>query len=600
MNGIKETNFDSSAFKLNPFENITEELIHQRTLLMEQQQQQKIGRSKQSNIRSSAESQDKLQNEKDEVELSQSFTGSLFNACLNTTTKILRHIPLAKHVIGPPNETAATINKLIAQQKAATSYTEWYETSIQLDQLCGNNKWKETPESQLFDYELVSTRLEELRSARLEKDYHKLLYLIRTTWTRNMANMDNINLYRHSSVGTKVLVEEFISECETCLKLFASGQTGLDDGYVLGMLMQTRKNYGRVAITMSGGGCFGLLEIGVFATLLEMDLLPKIVSGSSSGSIFSSIMCAKTTPEVLELLSTLADRQFEIFEKDDTPETTVSCLARLLKYGTWFENTHLQTTMKDFLGDLTFREAYNRTGRILNITVSPASVFDQPTLLNYLTAPNVLIWSAVCASCSLPGVFPSSTIYEKQPPTGLIQEWSTQEIKFVDGSVNGDLPITRLSEMFNVNHVIAVQVNPHVAPLLKMSIECVGGEVENEYSAKLKQLLHHGYNLVTTEAMHYLEVLSEIGIATNICTKLKQVLSQQYSGDITILPDIRLTELNKLLANPTPEFIWDCIVRGARATWPKVSIIKNHCSVEFCLDKSITAIRSRIVADRQV
>ncbi|GMF05176.1 unnamed protein product [Ambrosiozyma monospora] len=252
--------------------------------------------------------------------------------------------------------------------------------------------------------------------------------------------------------------------------------------------------------------------------------------------------------------------------------------------------------MKEFLGDLTFREAYNRTGRILNITVSPASVFDQPTLLNYLTAPNVLIWSAVCASCSLPGVFPSSTIYEKQPPTGMIQEWSTQEIKFVDGSVNADLPITRLSEMFNVNHVIAVQVNPHVAPLLKMSIECVGGEVENEYSAKLKQLLHHGYNLVTTEAMHYLEVASELGIATNICTKLKQVLSQQYSGDITILPDIRLTELNKLLANPTPEFIWDCIVRGARATWPKVSIIKNHCSVEFSLDKSITAIRSRLIS----
>ncbi|GME90627.1 unnamed protein product [Ambrosiozyma monospora] len=363
MNGIKETNFDSSAFKLNPFENITEELIHQRTLLMEQQQQQKMNQSKQSNIKPNTKAKTKSEpyNEGNEVERSPSFTGSLFNACLNTTTRILRHVPLAKHVIGPPNETAATINKLIAQQKAATSYREWYETSIQLDHLCGNNKWKETPESHLFDYELVSTRLEELRSARLQKDYHKLLYLIRTTWTRNMANMDNINLYRHSSVGTKVLVEEFINECETCLKIFASGQTGLDDGYVLGMLMQTRKNYGRVAITMSGGGCFGLLEIGVFATLLEMDLLPKIVSGSSSGSIFSSIMCAKTTPEVLELLSTLADRQFEIFQKDDAPETTVSCLARLLKYGTWFENTHLQTTMKEFLGDLTFREAYNRT-----------------------------------------------------------------------------------------------------------------------------------------------------------------------------------------------------------------------------------------------
>ena len=46
-------------------------------------------------------------------------------------------------------------------------------------------------------------------------------------------------------------------------------------------------------------------------------------------------------------------------------------------------------------GDITFHEAFNKTRRILNITVSSSTNFEMPRLLNYLTAPNVVIWSAV-------------------------------------------------------------------------------------------------------------------------------------------------------------------------------------------------------------
>jgi predicted acylesterase/phospholipase RssA len=45
------------------------------------------------------------------------------------------------------------------------------------------------------------------------------------------------------------------------------------------------------------------------------------------------------------------------------------------------------------------------TGWILNITVSGFKEHDNHRLLNYLTAPNVLIWSASCASSALPGIF---------------------------------------------------------------------------------------------------------------------------------------------------------------------------------------------------
>ncbi|KAG7799147.1 hypothetical protein KL929_001224 [Ogataea haglerorum] len=557
---VKEMAFDQTA---NPFERITERLITKRVADLEEQNRESV---------------------------------SLWGALLSKVARVLRDVPLIKHCIGPPDEATAQINRLTAQQRAATSYAEWHETSVKLDALMEKDVWKKQEESDLYDWQLVKMRLLELREARLNNDYSRMLYLIRTTWTRNMANMDNINLYRHSFVGTKKLIEEYIWECQQCLAALSRQDCPLDDTYVLAMLMQTRKNYGRVAITMSGGSCFGMLGMGVFSTLLELDLLPKIVSGSSSGSILSSIICSKTTPEILSLLESITSSKFEVFGKDDNPETFLTCLARLLKYGTWFDNSHLRATMREILGDLTFRGAYNRTGRILNITVSPVSVHEQPTLLNYLTAPNVLIWSAVCASCSLPGIFPSSEIYEKSVKTGEIHEWSDTMVKFLDGSVHSDLPIRRLSEMFNVNHVIACQVNPHVVPFLKMSVQCVGGEIENEYSAKLKQILNNTCELLTAEAIHYFELAAELGIATNFSTKMRQILSQPYSGDITILPEIRFNEMNKLLVNPTPEFLLDALVRGARATWPKISIIRNHCSLEFALDKAISTLRSKLIS----
>lgn len=488
------------------------------------------------------------------------------------------------------------IDNLLLQKKTAISYPKWLQVCNELDELQNFNKWKQERESNLYDYSIVEKNLEALRTARLAGDIPKLLYLIRTTWTRNIGNIGNVNLYRHSHTGTKTLIENYFKECELALQEVTKENNthGLDDRYILGMLVQTRKNIGRTALVLSGGGCHGLFHIGVLAALLEENVLPRIISGSSAGAIVASILSVHNADEITDLMESIVEQKFDIFEEQNNFQTFLICLSRFLKYGTWYDNQNLQETMIGFLGELTFREAYNRTGRILNITVSPASVHEHPRLLNYLTAPSVLIWSAVCASCSLPGVFPSSTIYEKNLKTGVTQEWHHTSVKFVDGSVDNDLPITRLSEMFNVDHIIACQVNPHVVPFLKLSNTCVGGEIETEYSAKFKTKLGQIYDLWSAEVTHYLQMGAEIGVARNLCTKLKSVLSQQYSGDITILPDLKeVSQLNKLLANPTPEYLLHCTMKGARATWPKISIIKNHCGIEFALDGAIKLLRGR-------
>ena len=525
----------------------------------------------------------------------------------------LRNLPLIGRFIPEIDDKTKLINELLEYQKTTTTYQEWYTISLRLDELLGNNAWKSDPQSEIYDYNLVYKHLNAMRQARLDNNYKLLLYYIRTTWVRNLGNMGDSNLYRHSYVGTKKLIEEYIQECQVSLTYLVEQQHqhqqqnkgekfDLDDRYLLGMLIQTRKNIGRTALVLSGGSTFGIFHIGVLATLFEANLLPRIISGSSAGSIMASIICSHTNEETIELLLTIAHREFNIFDITDKVETSskfkkvLLFLGHWIKYGTVYDIEGLQETMISFLGELTFREAYNRTGKILNITVSPASIHEQTRLLNYITAPNCLIWSAVCASCSLPGVFPLSSVYEKNPKTNEVHEWNNDEsMKFMDGSVDNDLPITRLLEMFNVDHIIAVQVNPHVVPVLKISISSVGGDVENELSFKLKQSLNNVYDFVVSEAIHYLQLLNEMDIYKNLANKTVSLLSQRYSGDITILPEYKWQDFLKILRNPNYDFLLEFICRGAKASWPKILLIENHCRVEFALDKAISILRGRIV-----
>lgn len=522
-------------------------------------------------------------------------------------------IPILNKILPRVNEKQKKIDDLIYQQSVATSYSKWYEISLQLDEIMDNNLWKLTTDSELYDYELIFNNLNEMKQARLNKDYKLLLYLIRTKWVRNIGNMGDINLYKHSLVGTKRLIEEYIEECKLSLQyLINDPSVNLDDRYLLGMLIQTRKNIGRTALVLSGGSTFGMFHIGVLVSLLEVNLLPRIISGSLAGSIVASILCCHNNEANKLLIETLSEKEFRIFESNDHEveekedsgdeqrknqfRRLLKGVGHFLKYGTVFEMEGLKKTIKGFVGDLTFREAYNRTGKILNITVSPAAMHEQTRLLNYLTAPNCLIWSAVCASCSLPGFFPSTSIYEKNPRTNKIQKWNNDSsIKFVDGSVDNDLPITRLLEMFNVDHIIAVQVNPHVVPILRISTSNPGVKAENELTGRFKSVLNNIYDLFSSELVHFLQILNEMDIYKNLSIKCISLLSQSYSGDITILPNFKINDFQKIFVNPTPDFIADFIIRGARATWPKVTIINNHCGVEFELDKAITLLRGRSI-----
>ncbi|VVT47496.1 uncharacterized protein SAPINGB_P001740 [Magnusiomyces paraingens] len=397
------------------------------------------------------------------------------------------------------------------------------------------------------------------------------------------------------------MAEDYILECEQCLQtLLEYGKQGiLADLQILDTLVQTRKNFGRTALVLSGGSILGLIHVGVMRELLHNNLLPRIVSGSSAGSIFASILCIHLDHEIDELFDTLIEEKFDIFEETGKEETINVRFARFLKYGTVLDNKYLANTLQGLLGNITFQEAYNRTRKILNVTVSPASIYESARILNYLTSPNVLIWSAVCASCSVPFVFPSYVLLSKDYTTGDIRQWSPSPLKYIDGSVDNDIPLARLSELFNVNHFIACQVNPHVAPIMKATtlLKSVVENMKesNSFFHEILITMTKAQNYMTDEISHFLLVTHELGLFQNLSSKLRAVISQQYAGDITILPEISLGDLKDLFKNPTKEKFLEAHLRGQRALWPKMSLIRNRCAIELALDKSIHELRKRML-----
>ncbi|ORE19485.1 patatin-domain-containing protein [Rhizopus microsporus] len=457
--------------------------------------------------------------------------------------------------------------------KTATTYDEWAEAATKLDELEGLNEWKEQLESPDYDWELVKARLDQLREIRkLNKGQSAMIFALRTSLARNLGDMGNLKLYSHAHIGTKNLTTDYIEEVVKQLNWICDESAdpeedpGLDLKAKHDFFMNIRQSFGRTALLLSGGGTLGMNHIGVVRTLYERNLLPRIISGASSGSIIASFICIKTEDELPYAFDPDQFKQ-DYFENSNEPESFFTRLQRLFSQGQFLDVDRLQRILRHYIGELTFQEAFNRTRWILNITVSSSTVYDMPRLLNYLTAPDVLIWSAVAASCAIPVFYGSTQIYAKDK-NGKVVPWNPSEQLYIDGSVENDLPMNKLSELFNVNHFIVSQVNPHVIPFLQKS----------NTPSKTRQITNFCMHLAKTEIQHR-------------CTQIQTIMSQKYSGDITIIPEVSYSDFLRVLSNPTAKSIRDAILRGERATWPKLSIIRNHLQIELAIDQILYRLR---------
>jgi predicted acylesterase/phospholipase RssA len=127
-------------------------------------------------------------------------------------------------------------------------------------------------------------------------------------------------------------------------------------------------NYGRTALCLSGGASFAYYHFGVVKALLDANLLPEVITGTSGGALVAALVATRTNEELKKLLvPALAGRINACSE----PITTWG--PRWWKTGARFDSLDWARRCSWFTrGSMTFREAYERTGRILNVSCVPA------------------------------------------------------------------------------------------------------------------------------------------------------------------------------------------------------------------------------------
>lgn len=159
-------------------------------------------------------------------------------------------------------------------------------------------------------------------------------------------------------------------------------------------------NYGRTALCLSGGACFAYYHFGIVKALLEADLLPDVITGTSGGALVAAFVACKTNEELRQLLVPALAHNINACSE---PITT--WFPRWWKTGARFDSVDWARQASWWSrGSMTFREAYERTGRILNVSCVPADPHSPTILCNYLTSPDCVIWSAVLASAAVPGI----------------------------------------------------------------------------------------------------------------------------------------------------------------------------------------------------
>jgi hypothetical protein len=70
---------------------------------------------------------------------------------------------------------------------------------------------------------------------------------------------------------------------------------------------EVRHAYGRTALLLSGGGSLGSFHIGVVKALFEHRMLPRVLAGSSVGSIVAGIIATRTDDELTDMIGRIRE-----------------------------------------------------------------------------------------------------------------------------------------------------------------------------------------------------------------------------------------------------------------------------------------------------
>lgn len=475
------------------------------------------------------------------------------------------------------------LKERLKQLKNVKSYKEWKEVVTEIDQLTNIDLWRQNLISKHYDYVLIDERTKLLRHARLTDDSQLIMSLLRGGLIRNFGGIAQKKLYMKSYLGTKFKIEEYIAEILNCLDYLndlidPENVNSNSPEYIMNSKQLTldffhdaRQSFGCTALILQGGSLFGLCHLGVVKALYFKGLLPRIFGGSAVGAAVASLVCSLTDEELVPILISIATEMGNVDRLNhDVDERYGNVIENVVKKGYSQDILLFLKFVRDTIGDLTFEEAYLKTEKVLNIAIHPTEQ-SVPSLLNYITSPNVIIWTAIYASIGTGVLSDDVKLYVKDFNNNIVPQTPDIEVRFLKPqdvsysqhyfssnrskysesvedshlqsqfNVKAKTPYTRLTELFNVNHFITSLARPYLAPLISNDLKHNSGYGRTKYyklpkkfedSGDISQptdsflfnaneayvkdssftFFRHLKNLLGMEIQHRLELMDKLGI----------------------------------------------------------------------------------------
>jgi TAG lipase/steryl ester hydrolase/phospholipase A2/LPA acyltransferase len=463
------------------------------------------------------------------------------------------------------------VKKAALAMQNATSYEQWSAAAQDYDQRSGLYRWQIMDQSRSFDYVSIRIRLDRLRALRSRHDDQGLLTALNEGIHGNMGGMGKLDLYTKAKFSTKQLIVNYVDEIVDALEHLASDKvTSISFEDKLDFFRRAHHCFGRSALMMSGSGSLLYFHIGVIKALKEQNLLPSVLSGSSGGSIVGSLVSTLTSEELTEVF----DPEMISFKSE--PESVLMTLAHKIQPKT-MQASEVKEIISSLIPDLTFQEAFEKTGRHMNVSVAPVETHQTSRLLNAFTSPNVYIREAIMASAAVPGIYPPVTLMAKGPDGDRQAYLPTR--KWVDGSVSDDLPAKRLARLYGVNHYIVSQTNPHVLPFVTDAKRenDVSSIIRNASKRMLREWLNASAEIIRRPFKRNQSV-------NRLLNMTMSIINQDYVGDINILPPTVFFNPLRLLSHRSTDEIKKLISMGERATWPKIEMVRVQTKIGRTLD----------------
>lgn len=503
-------------------------------------------------------------------------------------------------------------NALRRRLRASETYEQWKGAAQQLDGFLGAERWKEEDAFVYYDHATVRRLLKDLGSAREKAEAaqaaaegdgggeagrveaEELRALIEACVKNNFAGIESACMYSQTYYGTKHLVQSFVDEggcvlplppghgtadrvqVERCLRFLCETPTlPADDKRDL--FKRLASNYGRTALCLSGGACFSYYHLGVVKALLDAALLPRIVTGTSGGALVAALVCTRTDAELSQLLVPALAAKITACQ-----DGTLTWLRRWLRTGARFDAVDWARRCCWFTrGSTTFREAYQRTGRVLNISCVPADAHSPTLLLNHVTAPDCCIFSAVLASAAVPGIL-HPVVLMARPRVGPIAPYSFGH-KWKDGSLRTDIPLRSLNLHFAVNFSVVSQVNPHATAFFFAARGTVGRPVTHRRGRGWRGgfLGSAAEQFLKLDMAKWLTALRDLELLPRpLSQDWGAVFLQKFEGTITLWPRTVPSDFWYILSDPTPARLARMLLAGQRCAFPKLKFLENRLKIE--------------------